>query len=596
MGYLSSRSMSGGKRVLIIDPDRDFAVAVRSELTRRGCAVYVLSDNGTGLQRASRYKPDLILLSADLRDSSGFEACRVFRTHPELSHVPLVLISAEWTDDMFERHRQLPTHADEYIKKPIAIDELLSRLTTLLPPLSNRPVPPVRPFLKRVAPPPPKRTISSPTAIDVRALPTDGDQDVRIDETGLAMPRGALSAQRMMELAGDYRLIPASDDVVMLKRKPKPGERERKWRLSGEITSAGALCDIVAFIAQAGWSGELVTWDGRTKRSIFLEPNHVVSARSTSARERLREVLYRYGALTREQVDVAAAYADEHGLRFGEAVAALGILSQEELFPLMRTQMEEVFRAMLIAETGVFYLVDSYDESQLWYRCRCALQPMLMDTVRVMDEMKYFRQRIPSDAHVPERAVGRTAPVGALGRVYDAIDGSSSIADLCRTLGKTELDLTRALFELAQGGLVALKAPRPLGATDIVAVFNQAIVLIMREVDTLGAGDSIRADLTRFVEHHGLYTILFNGAGPAEDGSVNATQVGRNLKGLVHEDKDSDDLLAHALYEYASYAMFLARPRLLRASQSRPGRRLSVEIAEVLAPLEPGAPRSRRGA
>ena len=53
---------------------------------------------------------------------------------------------------------------------------------------------------------------------------------------------------------------------------------------------------------QAGWKGELVVLGDGLSRSIFFERSNVIAAQSTVEGERLGEVLYRYGALTHEQL------------------------------------------------------------------------------------------------------------------------------------------------------------------------------------------------------------------------------------------------------------------------------------------------------
>ena len=47
-------------------------------------------------------------------------------------------------------------------------------------------------------------------------------------------------------------------------------------RLAGEIRTPGALCDIVALIAQAKWKGELQILDGDISRSIYFDEGSVI--------------------------------------------------------------------------------------------------------------------------------------------------------------------------------------------------------------------------------------------------------------------------------------------------------------------------------
>ena len=49
--------------------------------------------------------------------------------------------------------------------------------------------------------------------------------------------------------------------------------------LTGAI-SKGVLCNVITFIADAGWRGELVVECDGERRSIFFDQGHVVGAES----------------------------------------------------------------------------------------------------------------------------------------------------------------------------------------------------------------------------------------------------------------------------------------------------------------------------
>jgi len=73
-----------------------------------------------------------------------------------------------------------------------------------------------------------------------------------------------------------------------------------------------------------------------------------------------------------------------------------------------------------------------------------------------MDETRYFRDRIPSDQHVPARVVGREAPAVEFLKVFGAIDGVRPVAEIGRVIGQGEFEVTQALFQLVQSGHVVV--------------------------------------------------------------------------------------------------------------------------------------------
>lgn len=424
---------------------------------------------------------------------------------------------------------------------------------------------------------------------------------VRVDATGTAHPVGKTASQRMRARQGAFRLMPAPPHLIVMRYVGEDGRRDPEdgpvFRLAGEITTPGAICDIVSLVGEAGWKGELVVQDGAHSRSIFFERSHAVAASSTVEGERLGEVLYRYGALTKEQIaDTAKAVTAEQ--RFGEAAVKLGFISRERLYQLMSKQTEEIVYAVLLVGDGMFYFLDEYDESRINARQTLSVAGLLMEGVRRMDEMRYFRDRIPSDQHVPERVASRDAPSEQLAEVWDAIDGARPIAEICRVVGRDEFEVTQALFQLVQSGHVVVHSPRATGPAAVVAVFNQAIAIIFREVDAVGRGGEVREQLASFATGAGVYDALFRKAGPAQDGTLVTERIIENIGVLVGPDQ-AEATLAQWLYEYVSFAVFVAEPFLrpgaeggsgpvsIRSGAPSQGSILAKKVAEIVQPLAP---------
>lgn len=74
--------------------------------------------------------PDLILLDVMLPDESGYEIVRKLRKRPATKDVPIIMVTAKTTEmDMI---KGLDGGADDYIKKPFSIMELITRVKALL--------------------------------------------------------------------------------------------------------------------------------------------------------------------------------------------------------------------------------------------------------------------------------------------------------------------------------------------------------------------------------------------------------------------------------------------------------------------------------
>jgi hypothetical protein len=303
-------------------------------------------------------------------------------------------------------------------------------------------------------------------------------------------------------------------------------------------------------------------------------------------------VLYRYGALTEEQVE-STAKAVTTEVRFGEAAVKLGYLTRERLFALVGKQTEEIVYNVLRVGDGMFYFLESYDEARLTSRQNLSVNSLLMEGVRRMDETKYFRERVPSDQHVPARLPDRSPPEEEFLKVYEAIDGVRSVSDIGRVVGQGEFEVTQALFQLVQSGRVVVHAPRPTGPAAIVALFNEAMTSIFDEIAAIERAGELKEQLASFATGAGVYDALFRGAGPAEDGTLDGPKVAENVEVLVGPQQ-AEQMLAQWLYEYASFAVFVAEP-MLRGEGGPPSSRrgdvpplpLAKKIAELMQPLAP---------
>jgi hypothetical protein len=415
------------------------------------------------------------------------------------------------------------------------------------------------------------------------------DELVRIDDTGVLHPVGKVASQRMRARRGAFRMMPAPEHVLFLRYVGEDGQRDEDdgavVRLAGEVTTPGALCDIVALVAQAGWKGELVVVSGDAVRSLFFDAGNILAAQTNVEAEGLGALAYRWGALSqapfREPDEGSLHPTPEDGRLLGEAMVKQGLLSPEKLFELLAKQAKEIAFATLLASDGMFYFLDRYDEARVGLRHHVSANNLLMEGVQRMDEAKYFRERIPSESHVPVPVLGRREPDAELVPVLRACDGHRSVLEIGRASGLSEFEATRAIFQLIQAGNVTISAPTPHGAEALVAIFNDAIATIFSAAERVSKAPSLRDHLASFASSIGLYDALFAGAGPKSNGTLDPTKIGHNVKVLAGSDPDT--MLSRWLYEYVAFALFDASSQLSRADEQL----LSSEVSDRISLLAP---------
>jgi putative two-component system response regulator len=117
-------------KILIVDDESGARVALEMLLYREGFEVRDASDGPTALELCSTFRPDLILLDILMPGIDGFEVCRRIKATPETRLTPVVLITG--LSDTEDRIKGINAGADDFLSKPIDINELLARVRSLI--------------------------------------------------------------------------------------------------------------------------------------------------------------------------------------------------------------------------------------------------------------------------------------------------------------------------------------------------------------------------------------------------------------------------------------------------------------------------------
>jgi hypothetical protein len=247
---------------------------------------------------------------------------------------------------------------------------------------------------------------------------------------------------------------------------------------------------------------------------------------------------------------------------------------------MMARQVEEVFYAAVHVSEGSFYFFDRYDEKNIVRRHNLNAGGLLIEAARRMDEMRFFREKIPNDGYIPVPLPGKKPP-DDLADLFAKIDGKKSIAEIGRSIGQLEFEVTRGVFQLISSGCVFVVAPRPRGPEAIVETFNPALAAIHERCDDAGKGAELRDGLARFATGGGVYDPLFMGAGPLADGTLKPSRIANNIAALAGDDPDA--WLVGLMNDYVGFALFQAESLLPREQQAL----LMTQVMEFLKPVRP---------
>jgi len=118
-----------GRRILLVDDDREIVESMKAVLESRGYAILVARDGNQGLMMAEQETPDLVVLDMMMPKRSGFLVLeKLRRGNP--NPVRVIMITA----NEGSRHKAYAEMlgVDDYIRKPFAMDRLLESVDRLL--------------------------------------------------------------------------------------------------------------------------------------------------------------------------------------------------------------------------------------------------------------------------------------------------------------------------------------------------------------------------------------------------------------------------------------------------------------------------------
>ena len=115
--------------ILVVDDSPDNVLLVQSILEEDGYHIEIAEDGESAIAQVEANPPQLILLDVMMPGMDGFEVTERIRQQEALPFIPILLITAY---DQPSVVKGLDSGADDFIRKPVELEELLARVRSLL--------------------------------------------------------------------------------------------------------------------------------------------------------------------------------------------------------------------------------------------------------------------------------------------------------------------------------------------------------------------------------------------------------------------------------------------------------------------------------
>ncbi len=332
------------------------------------------------------------------------------------------------------------------------------------------------------------------------------------------------------------------------------------------------LPDLLRELQNAGSTGILTLTGDGARKALYLKGGRVVFAMSNQPSDRLGEVLLREGRITREQNE-ASTRSLAHGRRQGRALVEAGVLTPDELWRAVQTQVREIVFSVFQWDDGAFHFEESVLPEKERITVDLDVATLVLEGLRRVDPSGAIRARYPDIHLVLERAA---APPSWLHpweeHVLSLVDGELSVLEICHESEAGEGQTLKALYAFLSTGILRVRG-RKVRALDqdfvpgdsalsLLDSFNQmyrhVFAHMVKEVGPI-AENVLLKYLNNVREAR---PEVLGGVGLKPDGALDDAALERNLGRLPEDARRT--LLVDALNELL-YAELLAIKRTLGA-------------------------------
>ena len=123
--------MNASGPILIVDDEEDLRNLLDMNLRRDGFETVLAASGSEAMERLKEHHPSLIVLDLMLPDLPGTEVCRRIRANPELTGVPIIMLTARGEE--IDRVVGFEVGADDYVvKASFSMREFLLRVRAVL--------------------------------------------------------------------------------------------------------------------------------------------------------------------------------------------------------------------------------------------------------------------------------------------------------------------------------------------------------------------------------------------------------------------------------------------------------------------------------
>lgn len=115
---------------MVVDDEQDVREFVGKRLISEGYDIILAADGEEAIEKASKERPDIVLLDLMMPKKDGFSVMQEIRKNFADKWIPIIIVSAK--NDLEAVKKSYQMEADHYLTKPCTIDKILEGVKTMV--------------------------------------------------------------------------------------------------------------------------------------------------------------------------------------------------------------------------------------------------------------------------------------------------------------------------------------------------------------------------------------------------------------------------------------------------------------------------------
>lgn len=235
-------------------------------------------------------------------------------------------------------------------------------------------------------------------------------------------------------------------------------------KVNGDL-AAMPFPELLQWIGGNGKTGLLEVEKNRICKRLVFSDGHVVATSSADPRELLGHFLVSRGQITEDLLRIALSQQETSRKPLGVTLVEMGVLSSEELVRNLSAQAEEILFSLFEWDEAVFRFEPSdAPPGASHFPIDIRVDDILLRGMQRLDEVRRIREVFDDPRIIPERTEKLPPPEvfrnKVARRIYEAINGERSVADILLHAHGSEYVVTKFLYELHRTALVRIREVR----------------------------------------------------------------------------------------------------------------------------------------